>query len=657
MKKYVLKWGLLSLFCAFTTMAGAQTSEKAGSYYDTESEEVEEVTITLVKPETPPTRLAELAAGYQIIVSTNAPEGSYLSLSIDDATTGENERVGYFNYDEETKNYVWENALKLTLYENNSYTFTVEARERQASGSQVYATSVVFTVDGMTEASHYSDVKFKTIDPDENTILSNHQNTFTVTFTGKVKVDKEKSFINLGQTLTQPFQNITADSEYSDTWTFTVPYSVLEQHAGDFIALTIVAEDEAGLVLEGNKGGYQTYSFAVESDLSDFDLSVLPLNGATIEELNTIIIGYDEGIDCSWIDEKGITITNEDGVVVAHSSKCIVDYPDAPWDPALTCTILFDANIVKEGRYQVTIPAGYFLLGSGYVKSPTIKLIYYVGREAPVDYVVTLSPENMESVSNLSTITVMTNGNLGFNEDYEGDISDIIVKNQADEVVARAIDYDPIDDEETGITIGYTFILDETITAGGRFTYIIPAGFLCLGSIDNELGELRATVVVDGSESPDLKLTLDPADGSTVGSLSSIKVSGYLSFTWYHQLREITLTDVNSGEVVATVADYDEEYESYQYDTAVILILSEEITDNGTYQLTIPEEMFIVGKNSEALSKEITATYKVDSTATGINNVFRNSSENGIYYNLNGQRVTSPRNGIYILNGKKVIVK
>ncbi|MCD8202359.1 MAG: hypothetical protein LUD48_01800 [Prevotella sp.] len=657
MKKYVLKWGLLSLFCALTTMAGAQTSENGGSYYDSESTEVEEVTITLVKPENLPTKLTELEAGYQIIVSTNAPEGSYLTLSIDDATTGENERVGYFNYDEETKNYVWENALKLTLYENNSYTFTVEARENQASGSKVYATSVIFTVEGSTEASHYSNIAFKSIDPDEKTILGNHQNTFTVTFTGKVKVDKEKSFINLGQTFTEPFQDITADSEYSDTWTFTISYSILEEHAGDFIALTIVAEDEAGYVLEGNKGGYQTYSFAVESDLSDFDLSVLPLNGATIEDLNTIIIGCDEGIDCSWSDEKGITITNEDGVVVAHSSKCIVDFPDAPWDPALTCTILFDANIVKEGRYMVTIPAGYFLLGAGHLKSPTITLIYYVGREASVDYEVTLSPENMEMVSSLSAITVMANGNLGFNEDYEGDISDIVVKNSTGEVVARAIDYDPIDDEETGYRIGYTFTLDETITAGGRYTYTIPAGFFCLGSIDNEVEELSAIVVVDGSESPDLKLTLDPADGSTVGSLSTIKVSGYLSFTWYHQLQEITLTDVNSGEVVATVADYEEEYESFKYDTAIILILSEEIADNGTYQLTIPEEMFMVGKNSEALSKEITATYKVDNTATGISNVFQNNSENGIYYNLNGQRVTSPRNGIYILNGKKVIVK
>lgn len=42
------------------------------------------------------------------------------------------------------------------------------------------------------------------------------------------------------------------------------------------------------------------------------------------------------------------------------------------------------------------------------------------------------------------------------------------------------------------------------------------------------------------------------------------------------------------------------------------------------------------------------------STVSGI----RQLSEDGLYYNLNGQKVTNPaRNGIYILNGKKILVK
>jgi hypothetical protein len=46
-----------------------------------------------------------------------------------------------------------------------------------------------------------------------------------------------------------------------------------------------------------------------------------------------------------------------------------------------------------------------------------------------------------------------------------------------------------------------------------------------------------------------------------------------------------------------------------------------------------------------------------DHTATGIDSVHNLQSTVHSYYNLNGQRVTQPTKGIYISNGKKVIVK
>ena len=46
-----------------------------------------------------------------------------------------------------------------------------------------------------------------------------------------------------------------------------------------------------------------------------------------------------------------------------------------------------------------------------------------------------------------------------------------------------------------------------------------------------------------------------------------------------------------------------------------------------------------------------------DDDTTNINNALRNSMEDGKYYNLKGQRVEKPGKGIYILNGKKVVVK
>ncbi len=47
----------------------------------------------------------------------------------------------------------------------------------------------------------------------------------------------------------------------------------------------------------------------------------------------------------------------------------------------------------------------------------------------------------------------------------------------------------------------------------------------------------------------------------------------------------------------------------------------------------------------------------VDSDTNGINGVTLQTTGNNIYYNLNGQRVSTPTKGVYILNGKKVLVK
>ena len=71
---------------------------------------------------------------------------------------------------------------------------------------------------------------------------------------------------------------------------------------------------------------------------------------------------------------------------------------------------------------------------------------------------------------------------------------------------------------------------------------------------------------------------------------------------------------------------------------------------------------FTVGANTAYLpANAVTGArefYGFDSEATGINDV-RSQKEDvrSAYYNLNGQRVAQPAKGLYIVNGKKYIVK
>ncbi|MBQ9231890.1 MAG: hypothetical protein IJ190_12055 [Prevotella sp.] len=47
----------------------------------------------------------------------------------------------------------------------------------------------------------------------------------------------------------------------------------------------------------------------------------------------------------------------------------------------------------------------------------------------------------------------------------------------------------------------------------------------------------------------------------------------------------------------------------------------------------------------------------IDGMATSIDQTVKSPTENATYYDLNGRRVENPTNGMYIVNGKKVIIK
>jgi hypothetical protein len=62
-------------------------------------------------------------------------------------------------------------------------------------------------------------------------------------------------------------------------------------------------------------------------------------------------------------------------------------------------------------------------------------------------------------------------------------------------------------------------------------------------------------------------------------------------------------------------------------------------------------------KLDAALAREV---IEIDGDATGIDALQNNKEEsikNDEVYNLNGQRVSKPANGLYVVGGKKVMVK
>ncbi|MCD8297405.1 MAG: hypothetical protein LUC88_07515, partial [Prevotella sp.] len=95
-------------------------------------------------------------------------------------------------------------------------------------------------------------------------------------------------------------------------------------------------------------------------------------------------------------------------------------------------------------------------------------------------------------------------------------------------------------------------------------------------------------------------------------------------------------TNVKGSDYVTTLYDEDGE-------TVLSYVLTYKLESAGSHTLAKYDSSYLFYMNL--------------SETTGINGVTLQTTGNNIYYNLAGQRVSSPTKGVYILNGKKILVK
>ena len=83
-------------------------------------------------------------------------------------------------------------------------------------------------------------------------------------------------------------------------------------------------------------------------------------------------------------------------------------------------------------------------------------------------------------------------------------------------------------------------------------------------------------------------------------------------------------------------------YSSATAPAGIVYILKSDVTGGGAPGFL---DFFIADDNTEG------------GEATGIDAVEKAQKEDGVYYNVNGQRVAQPTKGLYIVNGRKVVIK
>ncbi len=144
-------------------------------------------------------------------------------------------------------------------------------------------------------------------------------------------------------------------------------------------------------------------------------------------------------------------------------------------------------------------------------------------------------------------------------------------------------------------------------------------------------------------------MVVTPEGGNLDSDLSSINF--YIADAEYGINAEVTEpVTLSKGEEVLVSLDNEALAQHYS-EKGQMYYIDCNITENGTYTLTIPEAKFI---GDEVYNKETVVVWTID--RVGIESVTVNGEEVEIY-DLQGRRVEKAEKGIYIINGKKVLVK
>ena len=391
----------------------------------------------------------------------------------------------------------------------------------------------------------------------------------------------------------------------------------------------------SALTFDGANAPFYNENFTSAFCIEETEIVVEPLTvvavtpAEAVESLQTITIEFDSEIA---IDE-------------ANVRACTIDYG---WNVIIGTTASVEGNVLKlvsdtpiqnNGQYPLTIPAGVVTRASdGVAYEGGVFTFEVKEKEKEPLAVVKVTPE--AEVEKLDVITIEFNYNMSVN-----------AMGTAEATIANAdnsikVTFSPMDIQYNGKVI--TFNLGENaITASGEYTLTIPSGIISATDGTKYSGTHTFTVVAPAApETFAVEAYLFPAVQGEVTKISAIRVEANQG-----QL----LSALPTGWTFTNEAgkEFDMKIEwLYDYET-ILIMFNPAIEEAGTYTLNIPAGSLKTddGKECEAATFEFTIGLPI-----GIDGIEAEGEQT--IYDLTGRKIeTITKGGIYIVNGKKVVIK
>ncbi len=642
------------------------------------------------------------------VKAENLPEGGFLYFSIYNIDSENNEDVTMYSTDNnvtdnEDGTFTWTCGYAYDCLEGYTYEVRVTPMSSQHQGTALAdeATTVLTVYGTKTSATNTT----LTADPTSGSIITPNGESKTIELTFGSAVNITSAQISLGQST---YDNVTvSESETaSTTWTLTITDTqltndvVVDEDGNKTMTIIIYATDDNGDVYDEESGlNYFELTYTVgESTGEVISWSNIQVEyvtnesekafvgeGITTDDSNIIVtftddvktVVTDNTLDYyTYVtvgdDDTKYTVTAENNDdTEATSTSWTLTLSDEAMNAIATvlesndvCALTLVVVAQDDNDYYVenSITSGSFPTYEGSVSDATIS-----GTETP--YTFDSDPFSGEVVESLSKFTITideSEGDEAFIELADEDNLDAIKvysTEDLDNAVTYVADFDPLEDEDTELKYGFTFTLNNTITDEGDYVIVIPEGFFMCGSVDNLSLETKVYVTVKQPVAYDLTVT--PADGAEVDSIATITVvetSGQ-PIGWSLYESDITVVD-EDGQVVASGINNSSYYEGNTetdnngLEIGYTIAFDDTIRTAGKYTIIIPEGTFSYGEyGDEGSNEKIEITVEVSGVATGIKGVTLRATSDDKFYNISGQRVTSPRNGVFILNGKKILIK
>lgn len=475
---------------------------------------------------------------------------------------------------------------------------------------------------------------------------------------------------------------VFSDDEKTATWTFD-PITI----SGTYSLIIPKNYFNIGTEFESTSNSQTTFVYIVEGEDEPIGDIKEDLEPASVSIENNQVLSSLESIVLTFSD---VTFRDFDPSIPGNlyreneSSDYelveSVEPTDNDFFSPTEYTYTFTSPVSEAGKYKFVIPAGAFYDESYDTSDHTSgrispELVYYFEIEGG-NKLVAVAPVAGSTVTELSTVTISNSEGKAMSVNPETIERVCIMGFVGGDQFYQELEEPVFNDDKTEATWNF-----DAIKAAGSYSLIIPDNYFILGEEGNFNTQAMFAFVIEGDDDPvvgEVEHDLVPVSASIEDNevfntpLASISLkfgsATYTPFdydTWEldapgYLYREGENSEYVEVETVQPTADDDFMPTEYTY------TFSKPINVVGNYKFVIPAGTFFDDEwETKHDSPEIVYYFQIETKGSGIESILAENETATVYdimgrvvmRNANADQLKNLGAGIYIINGKKYIVK